>query len=311
MVLSNFPNGVSSFGVPVLPSNGGYGTPNSTWWFVNTYAGSDGAEGTSPESAFQTMERAFDMVGSGDVIYFQGNVREQLVSPAGIFGVTIFGGPNHPRYADAHTSNNGYTASTWRQPASGATALTALLRIQQQGWRLSNFLMANAEASSPCVQLYRDGGASDDERDGSQVIIDNMQIVDSAIGININGGLAGVSVLGCNFFNNTTAVSNTVGAGIGTNIYFLFEGNLFRNNTNHVVVPMSRGVIRNNVFGTFTTLGLSLSGGAGDNMVTGNLLSGTYSIAGGYVRAAASDNWAGNLTPDTGVTTVLTQSDPA
>lgn len=309
MTLSNFPNGLSSFGVPVMPMNGGYGTPNSSWIFVNSYSGSDGQTGDSPENAVQTMDRAFDLVDSGGVIYFQGNIREQLVSPAGIFGVTIFGGPNHPRYADAHTGNNGYMASTWKAPAA-PTALTALLRIQQQGWRLSNFLMANGTANSPAVQIYRDAGAGDAERDGSQVILDAMQICDSPIGINLNGGLAGVSILGCNFFGNTTAIGNTVGAGVGTNVYFDIRGNIFRANTNHFVVPTSAALIAGNFFGPATVY-INLSGGVGNNLVTGNLLSGTYSAVGGYTRAAATDNWAGNITNDTGVTTVLTQSDPA
>lgn len=72
MPLTNFPNGVSSFGMPVLP-----GTPQFTGnaYFVNPASGSDGNSGTSPDQAFATIYKghAACTAGRNDVVYLIGN----------------------------------------------------------------------------------------------------------------------------------------------------------------------------------------------------------------------------------------------
>jgi hypothetical protein len=319
MVLTNYPNGVSSFGVPVIGGGAGPFQPYSTYYFVdaNNYTGhsSDGNDGLSPDTPLTTMSQAFTRVKSGDVITFIGNIREQLTTPTAVFGVTIIGGSTQPRNADAFTSTSsgdgGRSGASWVAPAS-PTASTPLLKVLQQGWRFQNFLWGAGPASTPSCLLYRDGGTGSSERDASHASFYNMYFSGCVYGIQTSGGLTGVTVGNCIFRGcTTTAFSSITGAGIGTNQIYNIYGNRFIDNINHIVAPLNQGVIQGNIFGNFTTASINLSGGTGNNMITGNLLSGTYSSAGGYTRAAASDNWAGNLTPDTGVTTVLTQADPA
>jgi hypothetical protein len=77
----------------------------------------------------------------------------------------------------------------------------------------------------------------------------------------------------------------------------ILEGNIFMENANHVVLPLLLcSLVRGNVFFTGNlvpfTLALDLTGG-GSNIVTGNVLQGTYSHAGGYVDGAG-DLWANN-----------------
>lgn len=73
MPLTNFPNGVSSFGIPVL---GGANIPfTGKYYFVNPATGSDGNTGTSVGRPFQTLYKAHSVCTSGnnDVVYLIGN----------------------------------------------------------------------------------------------------------------------------------------------------------------------------------------------------------------------------------------------
>ena len=71
MSLTNFPNGASSFGIPVL---GGAAIPfTGTYFFVDAVNGSN--QGTSNGSAFASVYKAYSMCTSGnnDVIFIIGN----------------------------------------------------------------------------------------------------------------------------------------------------------------------------------------------------------------------------------------------
>ena len=122
-----------------------------------------------------------------------------------------------------------------------------------------------------------------------------MRFDGAGVGIMVKGGPNFVNVRNCFFRGMTTGIANTTGAGIGTNAYFDINNNRFTENTNHVVVPMNMCDVHRNIFGKFTTLGLSLSGGTGSNQVVGNYMSGDYDA--GYV-AATLDNWIGNIAFD-------------
>ena len=87
MSLTNFPNGVSSFGVPVI---GGATMPfTGAHYFVDYVNGSDGASGKSVRKALKTIQKAHDkcVAGKNDVIYLIGDgastgfgyITEQLV----------------------------------------------------------------------------------------------------------------------------------------------------------------------------------------------------------------------------------------
>lgn len=74
MTITNYPNGVSSFGIPMLGGIGGIpmmGTP----YFCDPANGSDGNDGTSPDSAVATLYRAHALMtaGQNDVCYLIGN----------------------------------------------------------------------------------------------------------------------------------------------------------------------------------------------------------------------------------------------
>lgn len=74
MSLTNFPGGITSFGVPVL--GGIAGIPfTGNYWFVDPVNGLDGNAGNSPSSALQSLYRAHALAASGnnDVVVLIGN----------------------------------------------------------------------------------------------------------------------------------------------------------------------------------------------------------------------------------------------
>jgi hypothetical protein len=74
MTFTNFPNGVTSFGVPMIGGIGGIPL-TGTWYFVDPVNGSDGNEGTSPDQAFATLYQAHASMtaGQNDVCLLIGN----------------------------------------------------------------------------------------------------------------------------------------------------------------------------------------------------------------------------------------------
>lgn len=74
MTLTNFPDGLTSFGVPLIGGIGGIPL-TGTWYFVDPANGSDSNEGTSPQSAFATLYMAHSMMtaGSNDVCLLIGD----------------------------------------------------------------------------------------------------------------------------------------------------------------------------------------------------------------------------------------------
>lgn len=74
MGLTNFPNGITSFGVPVLGGVGGIPFTGN-YWFVDPVNGLDGNSGKSPSQALQTLYQAHNKAtaGNNDVVILMGN----------------------------------------------------------------------------------------------------------------------------------------------------------------------------------------------------------------------------------------------
>lgn len=94
MTLTAFPDGVSSFGMPVV----GNGLPIAQrYFFVNSVIGSNGNEGTSPDSPFSTLDFAVGKctANKGDVIVALPGHVETVIAAAGlaldVAGINLFG----------------------------------------------------------------------------------------------------------------------------------------------------------------------------------------------------------------------------
>lgn len=321
MSFTNFPNGITSFGVPVFGGGPGHvasGAPGvslgvtsiiGNTWFVDTVFGADGNSGLSPQEPFSTMERAFQTLKSGDVINFRGRVGEQLVAPTQVFDVWINGLGNSPRHADATPLGGQYAAAQWGAPTSGAVVGQATLRVLQQGWKFTNFLFTAGDATAACLEIVRNAGAGNAERDASHALVQGVRF--SGAGIGVRGGVAGefteipfnVKLLGCQFDNMTTAI----GSAIEVNAWEIAFSRFFANTNNIVLVSRQADIHDNLVGDSGTPANIILTGATAGNRITKNTLGGTYSIAGGY-SSAGTDEWWGNFANVAGG---VTQNAPA
>lgn len=304
---TNYPGGIASMGMLVLP-----GAPISAYgrvWFVDAKIGSNGSSGKTRDKPFLTMAKAMTVIDSGDVIFFRGKVREEVTAPAGVFDITIIGAANRPRHADDHsessTPGRGSSSATWTTPAS-PTAATPLLIVRQQGWRLHGILF-DGPADAAAVQLFRDGGADDSERDASHTHVSSCKFVAGQNHIEFKGGLSQIMVEDTDFFGATAdSFLETTGAGIGTNNHFRILRNHFHDNATHIDMGLNYATIAYNTFGKASGDKVDLRGGS-ENMVYANALYGTYSNVGGYY-AGTNDEWGGNYNSLSGG---VTAADPA
>ena len=309
MSLTQFPNGVSSFGA--LPEGGFMRSNNKSHWWVDSDAQFAG-DGSDPDHPFSTMAQCFAILGSGDTIHVLGNVREQLVTPAGIFDVLVIGEGNRPRHADAHTDNNGYTAANWRAPASGAVVGQANVRVIQQGWRFVNILFVAGDSTAAMIEIVRNAASGDSERDGSHCSVYGCRFAGAGVGIRFGAASFTEIPYNCEIaYNKFNDCTYAIRGAILTNSASIHH-NEFQACTNVIILTAMNTFIYENIVGSFTAAansgGIDLAGGGGLNMITKNYLSGTYSNAGGYVRSNANDEWAGNFNTLAGGITV---ADPA
>ncbi len=260
-------------------------------WFVDP--NQSNGNGQSPKTPFSTMQAAFNVITSGDIIYCLGNIREQLVAPVQVFDITIIGCGNRPRNADAVPLGGAYSAVTWRAPASGGVAAQATLRILQQGWTIYNILFNMLDANSAGIEIVRNAAAADDERDGSHASILNCTFAGAGVGIRSGAtsyteNVFDTLVQGNKFLSNTTAIKVTGGGAYN----WLIKDNDFYSNTNDIVGAFTASKIEYNRMSLAPTACIVLTGGA-SNMVHYNALPGTY--ANGTLYApGTSDNWNGN-----------------
>lgn len=139
--LTAHPNGVSSFGFPVM-GTAGFGVPyqpNGNVWWVN--AGASGS-GTSPEDAFGTIQGAVDRAISGDTIMvFSGTYDEN---------VTV---------DDDYVSIIGAQSGGYARPDIVPTAGVALV-VNGQGFYARHLRFASADSDT--VQWHSNGGQAID-----------------------------------------------------------------------------------------------------------------------------------------------------
>lgn len=115
MVYTNFPQGVTSLGVPVIGS-GQLPITAGNYWFVSSVLGSAGNPGNEADLPFATLMNAVNAAASGDIIVLLPNHAETIVAAAGVLiataGLTVIGmGEGASRPTFTFTTS---TAATFR-----------------------------------------------------------------------------------------------------------------------------------------------------------------------------------------------------
>jgi len=265
--------------------------------FVNTVTGNDSQNnGLSWNGAYQTMAAALAKVTDNSVIYFTGKVREQLVAPLGVTGVSIIG------CAGGNVRDD--DGAKWYAPAS-PVAGQALIEIREQGWSFYNFLMTPDNTGGACIKAHRAEDSS--YPDSSHFICSGMRFVGGGgtpIGIEDVGGNHHYIVDNCEFQSLNFAITCSSTA-IAVPLRNRISNSRFYLNTNDIASSQSYGIISGNQFMTAGSGGtnkvISTTYNAvqgGNNHITLNWFTNTeaqIAPASGYT-GAASDMWSNYVT---------------
>jgi hypothetical protein len=287
------------------------GNRNQQIFYVNAdnAAANDRNYGLDPDAPVRTIQELVnrsaglsDIVSPApakfDIIYVGGNVREDVVIPrAAAQYVQLIG--------------VGYPGTPYQPAWIGVAANVASLEIGTWGWRVSNFKF-NAKTAAPGIYLrYAGVGATDAV--AHVTTIDHCLFDGATVGRYgiASGGAFDVWITDNVFqtFNNAVAggavpLTTVADGGIALPMRNRILRNQFLDSQNGASFPCNQSVIADNIFQqdgftyNMTIVLHTNDGAAGDNnVVTRNVLTGDYSIVGGY-RGGAADVWIGNLAPD-------------
>lgn len=220
----------------------GFGQLQRTWFLF--------PQGNGPRGAFTTFAQIKPNLKSKDVIILGGVLREQAVTPLGVFDVTIMGAANQPRQATNGGVPTGGGAS-WLAPTS-PVATTALIRVIEQGWSFENIQFAPVAASN-CIEFDREETAL--IPDSSHGLVTGCYFsTGGAAGHGI--GMKGVKkiVIENNLFEALTgagghAIHEILIGAVSVCSHCIIRGNKFMQNANDIRVAAGQfNLVEKNVF---------------------------------------------------------------
>lgn len=280
--------------------------------FVDSVNGSDANDGSSWELAKSTIQAAVDLATDYSWIFITGRFDESVVTPtwnsgAGAENVKIVGMDGGP----GHYPN----VPEWRSGGSGEDCLI----IRSVGWSVSRvkFRVPVNAAAIKNLHRFTDADAYDAS---SPNFAPDMEIVNCWFYGGATG-LYGIELWGVAYYINivNNYFSLLASSGNARCIKCLNSswaaarephiiGNHFAESDGYVdfsIGGINAGWIHGNTFQAQNAYNsdpkLDLSGGFGENLVSGNTFGGSYTTADGYLPATG-DDWAGNFSMHTGAT---------
>lgn len=205
MGLTHFPNGISSFGVPVMGSAGNIPFTTGTYFFVDSTTGNNANDGLDKDHPFADVDYAVGQctANKGDVILVMPNHAETLTTGGawtldkeGIYLVGLGGGDNRPMVtvalstgADIGVDSDSITISNFYFDLTGVDALTGLIDVNDNHCTIEN-----------CEFLVSDSGGQAEDAILGDANADNLK------------------VLNCEFYAVTTCSQSAVHSAGTTNI---------------------------------------------------------------------------------------------
>jgi hypothetical protein len=301
MPVTNFPNGLSSFGQVLGLANSSLPNVNGATWFVGASGASDGNSGGDIGQSFATIQKAIDVAQEGDtIVVFPGSYAENLVvngknylsiigaQAAGYARPDIVPASGKALYVEA---SEGFIAQHLRFAAPAAD--TDLVLHEGNGFRYEDCVFDGDAAQGNAKALLRlKGNATDDAYTASEGVILNCLfrgsggdgvIFDTAAAL-VGVGETDVQIAGCIFVGNDQIDIATADTGAGT--YSIQRG---------VIGP--RNVFEDKNKTTYIDLTTSNGGAAGDQSgtIVGNFFA-ADAIDGTRVKMAGTAfTFVGNL----------------
>jgi hypothetical protein len=272
---------------------------NPDFWVRPQAVRSDVAADGSYERPFGSMSAVSAKLVPGVVVGLLGVLNEEYTSPLGVNDVTVVGMANTPRQATTSGVPNGGGA-TWLSPAT-VTNSAALIRVQGQGWTLSNIYFNSSATANGCIQPYTTGDPPT-AADGAHLLVDGCILTGAAFGVYASGGTNFVTIQNSSLFgfsgSGDIAIAQTAGAGIGTLLGWKVLNCRFWGNASNIVMPFNQGTIRNCIITNGTAANINLTGGTAPNFVQQNVFNiaaADFDPAGG-TTGVTGDAWSNYLT---------------
>ncbi|MEE9158104.1 MAG: hypothetical protein V3U60_06935 [Gammaproteobacteria bacterium] len=281
--------------------------PPTTDYFIDTTNGSDNNAGKgSWELAFATIQAGFDAVntlatrGRARIFVAPGGYTETLTLPTnanGPFGQLIAWQPTENRVSGAVF-------------LAAAAAADILITVRARGWLIDGFEIGLGAGTGGGAGIRLDKKTSGANAD--YTTIKNCHFSggqNSRMGIDFRNNVLYAQILNCLFngIHNTSDDGEAIGSSnsdTSVSSNQVIRGCKFQGNNKHISFNGNRGpndaliedcLLLDDTNKTATKYVDLSSGTVGYNVVRRNVFDGTYSIAGGYESAQATDIWVENF----------------
>lgn len=286
--ITNYPNGVSSFGIPLIGS-GNIPVTSGAYYFVDGSNGSDAFNGTATDTAFKTIAFAVSKAVANDVILVLPGTYSEVVT-ASVAGVRIIG------------LGSATKSVQWTSATDTVSLTLAANYIEVSGFyfkpptftagvpsaiQLSNASYAHIHNNRFQGQTGSYNAIYSPVCNSDNVLIENNEFRYMNTATN-GAAILGVEAGGLSY--SAWKIINNIFDSCVTNVNI--NGRVCLVQANHFGV---NGINASSAVAAVTTLGLDLSGtSSGANKVHGNYLGGAYSAT-LYKVGATLDDWAGNF----------------